>query len=52
MYACLFDEPERINSESTRWDAVDAERVSEALRASLRPDNRVTLIYVPAEAAS
>ena len=52
MYTCLFDEPERINSESTRWDAVDAERVSEALRASLRPDNRVTLTYVPAEAAS
>ena len=52
MYTCLFDEPERINTESTRWDAVDAERVSEALRASLRPDNRVTLTYVPAEAAS
>ena len=52
MYTCLFDEPERINSESSRWDAVDAERVSEALRASLRPDNRVTLTYVPAEAAS
>ena len=52
MYTCLFDEPERINSESTRWEAVDAERVSEALRASLRPDNRVTLTYVPAEAAS
>ncbi len=52
MYTCLFDEPERINSESTRWDAVDAERVSEALRESLHPDNRVTLTYVPAEAAS
>jgi predicted Zn-dependent peptidase len=52
MYTCLFDEPERINSESARWDAVDAERVAEALRASLRPDNRVTLTYVPAEAAS
>jgi zinc protease len=51
MYTCLFDEPERINSESTRWDAVDAKRVSEALRAALRPDNRVTLTYVPAEAA-
>ena len=52
MYTCLFDEPERINTESARWDAVDAERVSEALRASLLPDNRVTLTYVPAEAAS
>ena len=52
MYACLFDEPERINTEASRWAAVDATRVSEALRASLRPDNRVTLTYVPAEAAS
>jgi hypothetical protein len=52
MYTCLFDEPERINEETSRWEAVDAGRVSEALQASLRPDNRVTLTYVPAEAAS
>jgi len=52
MYTCLFDEPERINTESSRWEAVDAGRVTEALRSSLRPDNRVTLTYVPAEAAS
>jgi predicted Zn-dependent peptidase len=52
MYACLFDAPERINSEVARYAAVDAARVSEALRASVRSDNRVTLTYVPAEAAS
>jgi len=52
MYTCLFDEPERINTESSRWEAVDAGRVTEALRASLRVDNRVTLTYVPAETAS
>jgi zinc protease len=52
MYTCLFDEPERINTESSRWEAVDAGRVRDALRASLRPDNRITLTYVPAEAAS
>ena len=52
MYACLFDQPERINSEVARYAAVDAARVSEALRASVRSDNRVTLTYVPAEAAS
>ena len=52
MYACLFDEPERINTESSRWEAVDAYRIKDALSASLRPDNRVTLTYVPAEAAS
>ncbi|HUF07578.1 MAG TPA: pitrilysin family protein [Candidatus Binatia bacterium] len=52
MYACLFDEPERINSEVARYAAVDAARVAAALRASAREDNRVTLTYVPAEAAS
>ena len=52
MYACLFDEPERINSETSRWDEVDADRVARVLRGSLRPDNRVTLTYVPAEAAA
>ncbi|MEO7294674.1 MAG: hypothetical protein ABIZ57_00915, partial [Candidatus Limnocylindria bacterium] len=52
MYTCLFDAPERINEETSRWEAVDAGRVSEALRASVRPDNRITLTYVPAEAAS
>ena len=51
MYACLFDEPERINSEIDRWEAVDARRVAETLGESLRPDNRVTLTFVPAEAA-
>ena len=52
MYACLFDEPELINSEVGRYAAVDAARVRDALRASVRADNRVTLTYIPAEAAS
>jgi zinc protease len=51
MYTCLFDEPERINTEHARWEAVDAGRVAEALRASLHADNRVALTFVPAEAA-
>jgi predicted Zn-dependent peptidase len=51
MYTCLFDEPERINTESSRWEAVDADRVRAALRDSMRAENRVTLTYVPAEAA-
>jgi zinc protease len=52
MYTCLFDEPERVNTEVSRYAAVDADRVREALRASVRPDNRVTLTYIPAEAAA
>jgi zinc protease len=49
MYACLFDEPERINQEVSRYASVDAARVREALAVSLRPDNRVVVIYLPVE---
>ena len=52
QYTCLFDEPQRVNSEAARYAAVDAARVIDALRASIVADNRVTLTYVPAEAAS
>ena len=52
QYACLFDEPERINTEVSRYAAVDAARVAGAMRTSITEDNRVTLTYVPAEAAS
>jgi zinc protease len=52
MYACLFDDPGRINTEVSRYAAVDADRVRGALTEALRADNRVTLTYVPAEAAS
>ena len=52
QYACLFDEPERINSEVSRYAAVDTARVAEAVRGSITEDNRVTLTYVPAEGAS
>ena len=51
MYTCLFDEPERINAEVPRYAAVDAGRVTDALRSAITADNRVTLTYVPAESA-
>jgi predicted Zn-dependent peptidase len=47
MYTCLFDDPERINTEVTRYLAVDADRVVDAMRATLRPDNRLVLTYLP-----
>jgi predicted Zn-dependent peptidase len=50
MYACLFDQPERVNTEVSRYLAVDAARIREAMAASLQPDNRVVLTYLPAEA--
>ena len=52
MYTTLFDEPNRINTEVSRYAAVDADRVAAALRDSIRADNRVTLTYIPAEAAA
>jgi predicted Zn-dependent peptidase len=52
MYTTLFDEPERVNTEVSRYAAVDAGRVADSLRDSIRADNRVTLTYIPAEAAA
>ena len=52
MYTTLFDDPERINAEVARYAAVDGGRVSDALRDSVHAMNRVTLLYVPAEAAA
>jgi predicted Zn-dependent peptidase len=49
MYASLFDEPERINTEVSRYVAVDADRVREALAVSLRPHNCAVLTYLPAD---
>ena len=52
MYTCLFDAPERVNEEVARYASVDADRLREAMSASVRADNRVTMTYVPAEAAA
>jgi predicted Zn-dependent peptidase len=51
MYTCLFDQPERINTEVSRYLAVDAERVRTAMSSTLRADNRVLLTYLPAESS-
>ncbi len=50
MYACLFDEPERIQTEVHRYVTVDAARVREAMRQTLTRENRLVLTYLPAEA--
>jgi zinc protease len=52
MYTCLFDDPDRVNREVERYAAVDVTRVAEAMRSGIVADNRVTLTYVPAEAAA
>jgi zinc protease len=49
QYACLFDEPERINTEDSRYEAVTDGDVRGAMTSFVRPDNRVVLTYLPAE---
>ena len=50
MYTCLFDEPERINREVPDYETVTADDVRDLLADVARPDNRLVLTYVPAEA--
>ena len=47
QYTCLFDQPERINTEVSDYDRVSAEGIREALRGQLGPDNRYVLTFVP-----
>jgi predicted Zn-dependent peptidase len=49
QYACLFDDPEMVNTEVTRYDAIDAAAVRATLAERAGEDNRVMLTYVPAE---
>jgi predicted Zn-dependent peptidase len=49
QYACLFDDPEMVNTEVSRYDAIDAAAVRAALGERAGADNRVMLTYVPAE---
>ncbi len=49
MYTVLFDTPEMINTEVSRYEAVGAERVRAAMAETLRDDNRVVLTYLPAD---
>jgi len=52
MYACLFDDPELINAEVSRYLSVDAGRVRAAMSSTLRADNRLSLTFVPAAASA
>ncbi len=49
MYAQLFGRPEMVNSEVSRYAAVDAGRVRDAMSRTLVSDNRVVLTYLPDE---
>ena len=49
QYACLFDDPEMVNTEVARYDAVEAADIRDAMADRVRVDNRLVLTYVPAE---
>jgi predicted Zn-dependent peptidase len=49
QYACLFDQPDMVNTEIERYDAVSAEQVRRVLAERAGADNRLVLTYVPAE---
>ena len=51
MYTVLFDAPEMLNTEVSRYVAVDAERVRARWPTRCALDNRVVLTYLPAELA-
>jgi zinc protease len=47
MFATLFDDPDRINTELDRLRAVDAAQVRDFARRFLVTDNRAVIQYVP-----
>jgi predicted Zn-dependent peptidase len=52
MYTTLFDDPDRVNRQTERYRAAGPDDVRRAMSASIRPDNRVVVTYVPAEGAA
>jgi zinc protease len=50
QHTCLFDEPERINTEDSRYEGVTADDVRAAMATVIREDNRVVLTYRPSQA--
>jgi predicted Zn-dependent peptidase len=51
-FATYFGDPSLVNTQVERYRAISAADVSALARERLGPDNRVLLMYVPAEAAA
>ena len=52
MFATYFSDPGLVNEQTERYQRVTAAQVSELARELLGEDNRVSLVYVPADAAA
>jgi len=49
MFATFFGEPGKLNEQSEKYHAVTAHSVNDFVTSSLGPDNRATLLFVPAD---
>jgi predicted Zn-dependent peptidase len=52
MFATYFGDPGLVNEQTARYQRVTAEQVSTLAREMLAEDNRVSLVYVPAESTA
>jgi predicted Zn-dependent peptidase len=52
MYATYLGDPGLVNEQTERYQRVTAAQVSELARGMLGEDNRVSLVYVPADATA
>ncbi|MGH2489566.1 MAG: M16 family metallopeptidase, partial [Candidatus Limnocylindria bacterium] len=52
MYAALFGEPERVNTDVRSYEAVDATRIRDSWRGFGGADNRVVLTFLPSRRPS
>ncbi|MDQ2766612.1 MAG: insulinase family protein [Gemmatimonadota bacterium] len=52
MFATYFGDPSLVNEQTARYQGVTAAQVSELARMILGPDNRVSLVFVPAESTA
>jgi len=51
LFATYFDNPDRLNEEVERYDAVTTEGVNDFIRDRLGENNRASLVYVPRDEA-
>jgi len=49
LFATYFGDPTLLNEQVDRYRRVTADDVNSFVRSRLGPDNRVSLLYVPAE---
>jgi hypothetical protein len=52
MFATYLGDPGLVNEQTERYQRVTSAQVSELAREMLGEDNRVSLVYVPADATA